>query len=72
MAALAFLPVADVTVAWPTIKEEFEDDERELANYFEKTWVGEAYVRRPGRKAPLHPSSLKIVGFHRVGLSWFL
>ena len=61
MAALAFLPVADVPMAWPTIKTEFEDDERELANYFEKTWVGEAYARRPGRKAPLHQSSVKMV-----------
>ena len=46
MAALAFLPEGDVEMAWDSLKNGFEPDEQPLALYFEKTWIGEAYVRR--------------------------
>ena len=54
MAALAFLPEADVEIAWDSLKEEFQPDEQPLALYFEKTWIGEAYVRKRGHKEPMY------------------
>ena len=58
MAALAFLPEGDVEMAWGSLKTEFEPDEQPLALYFEKTWIGEAYVRRRGHKEAMYVGRL--------------
>ena len=40
LAALAFLPLADVIDAFEVLADTFEDDELLLLGYFEPTWIG--------------------------------
>ena len=62
LAALAFLPLADVIDA-------FEDDELLLLGYFEPTWIGVTVGRRSGRRtAPIFPLAMwNVHGRHFTG-----
>lgn len=66
LAALAFLPLADVIDAYEVLADTFEDDELPLLAYFEPTWIG-APVGRRGRRTP--PPSLLPCGMSTVVIS---
>lgn len=68
LAALAFLPVADVVAAYEALADEFEDDELPLLAYFEPTWIGSPVGRRGRRTPPIFPLSMwNVVGRHFTG-----
>lgn len=63
LAALAFVPIADVTAAFEDLMdsnfyETNSDILRDLENYFEDTWIGRPSRRGRGRNAPMFPHSL--------------
>ncbi|CAF1605362.1 unnamed protein product [Rotaria magnacalcarata] len=39
--ARAFVPVGDVTTAFDSVTEQFDDDADDSLDYFEKNWIGE-------------------------------
>jgi hypothetical protein len=43
--ALAFVPVDDVSRAYSSMIIEFDQDDDELLEYFEKTWIGQKKAR---------------------------
>ena len=62
MAALDFVPVADVVNAFEILMEstfyiENEEEIKELTNYFEDTWIGRP-ARRGGRSDPIFQIAL--------------
>ena len=69
LAALAFLPLADVIDAFEVLADTFEDDELLLLGYFEPTWIGVTVGRRSGRRtAPIFPLAMwNVHGRHFTG-----
>ena len=60
---MAFVPIADVTASFEDLMdsnfyETNSDILRDLANYFEDTWIGRPGRRGRGRNAPIFPHSL--------------
>ncbi len=53
LAALAFLPVADVIPAFESLSTTFLNDDLSLVSYFETTWIGRPVGGR--RLAPMFP-----------------
>ena len=69
LAALAFLPFADVIDAFEVLADTFEDDEPPLLGYFEPTWIGVTVGRRSGRRTtPIFPLAMwNVHGRHFTG-----
>ena len=69
LAALAFLPLADVIDAFEVLADTFEDDELLLLGYFEPTWIVVTVGRRSGRRtAPIFPFGMwNVHGHHFTG-----
>ena len=71
LAALAFIPVADLITTYEALADTFEDDELQLLVYFESTWIGAVVAGRRGRRSPpLFPHEIwNVVGRHHTGSS---
>ena len=69
LAALAFIPVADLITTYEALADTFEDDELQLLVYFESTWIGAEVAGRRGRRSPpLFAHEIwNVVGRHHTG-----